>query len=619
MSGTSTWNVGGSISSSGNSSAGAHNVSYSSGLLSSLGYQFADNAVSSNELTVNAKALSVSAFTTLNKVYDGTTLASVSGGALSGHISGDVVNLTGGTGTFDTKNVGFNKSVIVTGVSLTGADAGNYTVASTTASTADITPATLTYVADPIQGITAPPSTGLTGKVTGFKGSDTLVTDTTGAPAWSTPATPGAPRGSYSVEGSGLTASNYVFVQAPGNSTALTLLAPDTPDLPEQQARNNAISSIENTVRSIDPAQLTGDRSMRLLAVALGAPGNRVSDLSDAPGFGSVDLSSMSRDQMTQLISLRREFKKKLFADAIYKLEVDPSLAEVPECANAAVADSGLCRLTDAQRQEVVAKVAQANPANTALKIKVSTLPDIQRKIVIAFGIDKYADQEIQPLDNAVLDAKAVSKAFAESLGYEVRVIENPTKADIIRTLNQLSTEIQKNDSLIVYYAGHGFKLDETGLGYWIPSDGSAEDPKNWISNVDVSKMLASIGANQVAVISDSCYSGAFTKEKKVEFTTQEVKPDEVLTKRSVVVMSSGGDEPVVDAGGKGGHSIFASELMETIQDVDKWQAGNDVFTMVQKAVHKKFPQQPQYGAAISAGHQAGGDYLFEYRQLEAK
>ena len=596
-------------------------VSISSGTLGGLdaGNYTLGSTGATTTADITAKSLTASGLLAADKVYDSTTIASVSGGTLSGVILGDAVNISGATGAFDNKNVGVNKSVIVTGVSLTGADAGNYTVASTTASTADITPATLTYVADPIQGITAPPSTGLTGKVTGFKGSDTLVTDTTGAPAWSTTATPGAPRGSYSVEGSGLTASNYVFVQAPGNSTALTLLAPDTPDLPEQQARNNAISSIENTVRNIDPAQLTGDRSMRLLAVALGAPGNRISDLSDAPGFGSVDLSSMSRDQMTQLISLRREFKKKLFADAIYKLEVDPSLAEVPECANAVVADSGLCRLTDAQRREVVAKVAQANPANTALKIKVSTLPDIQRKIVIAFGIDKYADQEIQPLDNAVLDAKAVSKAFAESLGYEVRVIENPTKADIIRTLNQLSTEIQKNDSLIVYYAGHGFKLDETGLGYWIPSDGSAEDPKNWISNADVSKMLASIGANQVAVISDSCYSGAFTKEKKLEFTTQEVKPDEVLTKRSVVVMSSGGDEPVVDAGGKGGHSIFAAQLMETIQEVDKWQAGKDVFTVVQEAVHKKFPQQPQYGAAVSAGHQAGGDYLFEYRQLEAK
>ena len=579
-------------------------------------------ALSSSNSTTNAditaKSLTAFGLSAGDKGYDGTTVAGVSGGTLSGVIVGDAVNISSATGTFDNKNVGVEKPVAVTSISLAGADAGNYTVAPAGAVAADVTPATLIYVADPIQRASTPPS-GLTGTVVGFKDGDSLANATTGAPIWTTPATPGSPRGAYRIEGGGLTAGNYVFVQAPNNSTALTLFTPNKPDLPEQQASNDAINSITSTVKSIDPSQPAGDTSGKFLALSLAAPGNRVSDLSTSPGFGSVDLSSMSRDEMTQLIDLRREFKKKLFADAIYKLEVDPSLAEVPECANTAAADSGLCRMSDTQRQEAVAKLAQANPVSSSRKVKEATLPEIQRKIVVAFGINNYVDPEIQPLDNAVLDAKAVSKAFAESLGYEVRIVENPTKADIIRTLNQLSTEIQKNDSVIVYYAGHGFKLDETGLGYWIPSDGSADDPKNWISNTDVSKMLGSIGANQVAVISDSCYSGAFAKEKSDGFTTEEVKPSEILSKRSVVVMSSGGDEPVVDAGGKGGHSIFATQLMETIQGVDKWQAGNNIFEAVQAAVHKKFPQQPQYGAAVSAGHQTGGDYLFEFRQLEGK
>ncbi len=576
------------------------------------------NSNATTNADITAKSLTASGLSATDKVYDGTIVAGVSGGTLSGVIVGDAVNISSATGTFDNKNVGVEKPVAVTSVSLAGADAGNYTVAPAGAVAADVTPATLIYVADPVVGANVPP-VGLTGAVVGFKEGDSLENATTGTVIWNAPTTPGSPRGNYRIEGGGLTAGNYVFVQAPSNSTALTLLTPNTPNLPEQQANNDAINSITSTVKSIDPSQPVGDTSGKFLALSLAAPGNRVSDLSASPGFGSIDLSSMSRDQMTQLIDLRREFKKKLFADAIYKLEVDPSLAEVPKCANAAAADSGLCRMSDTQRQEVVAKLAQANPVSSSRKVKEATLPEIQRKIVIAFGINNYADQEIQPLDNAVLDANAVSNAFGESLGYEVRVVENPTKADIIRTLNQLSTEIQKNDSVIVYYAGHGFKLDETGLGYWIPSDGSADDPKNWISNADISKMLASIGANQVAMISDSCYSGAFTKEKKFEFTTQDVKPDEVLTKRSVVVMSSGGDEPVVDAGGKGGHSIFATQLMEAIQSVDKWQAGNSVFGAVQAAVHKKFPQQPQYGAAVSAGHQVGGDYLFEFRQLESK
>ena len=52
-------------------------------------------------------------------------------------------------GAFDTKNVGTDKTVTVSGLSLTGADAGNYVLTPPT-TTANITAATLT-----VTGITA--------------------------------------------------------------------------------------------------------------------------------------------------------------------------------------------------------------------------------------------------------------------------------------------------------------------------------------------------------------------------------------------------------------------------------------------------------------------------------
>ena len=58
---------------------------------------------------------------------------------------GDQVSETYTAASFGDKNVGSGKSVTVSGITLGGADAGNYTLASTTAdTTADITPATLT-------------------------------------------------------------------------------------------------------------------------------------------------------------------------------------------------------------------------------------------------------------------------------------------------------------------------------------------------------------------------------------------------------------------------------------------------------------------------------------------
>ncbi len=85
-------------------------------------------------------------FTADNKPYDGTATAAILTRTLTGGIVGsEVVSLSGGSATFATAAVGTGKTVTGSGFTLTGADAGNYDLASTTlTTTADITPAILT-------------------------------------------------------------------------------------------------------------------------------------------------------------------------------------------------------------------------------------------------------------------------------------------------------------------------------------------------------------------------------------------------------------------------------------------------------------------------------------------
>src|SRR5204863_26736 len=81
--------------------------------------------------------------TASNKIYDGTT-AGTTTCTLTGAIGADVVTCAG-TAAFDTALVGTGKTVTVTGIALSGAAAGNYTLASTTATTtANITAVALT-------------------------------------------------------------------------------------------------------------------------------------------------------------------------------------------------------------------------------------------------------------------------------------------------------------------------------------------------------------------------------------------------------------------------------------------------------------------------------------------
>ncbi|MET0856387.1 MAG: MBG domain-containing protein, partial [Telluria sp.] len=86
-----------------------------------------------------------------------------------------------------------------------------------------VDPAVLTYVADPtrqLQGVPQP----IPGSVTGFVYGDTLASATTGTLQFVSLSPALAPPGQYAVEGRGLTAANYRFVQAPSNATALTTL-----------------------------------------------------------------------------------------------------------------------------------------------------------------------------------------------------------------------------------------------------------------------------------------------------------------------------------------------------------------------------------------------------------
>jgi hypothetical protein len=94
---------------------------------------------------ITPASLSITGVTAQNKVYDATLSATLTGGSVTG-LGSDVVSLvtTGATGSFATKDVGNGKAVTASGYTLTGTDAGNYTLVQPTGLTANITPVVYT-------------------------------------------------------------------------------------------------------------------------------------------------------------------------------------------------------------------------------------------------------------------------------------------------------------------------------------------------------------------------------------------------------------------------------------------------------------------------------------------
>jgi hypothetical protein len=166
-------------------------------------------------------------------------------GNVTGFVNGDTLaSATSGTLVFgDAKLATVASPVGSYAINGSGLLAANYIFAqaASNATALTINPATLLYVANAATRAVGAADPAFSGSVTGFVNGDVLTSATSGTLVFATPATAASPVGSYAINGSGLSAVNYVFAQAPANATALTInpahhnrgdqlhrLAPDT-------------------------------------------------------------------------------------------------------------------------------------------------------------------------------------------------------------------------------------------------------------------------------------------------------------------------------------------------------------------------------------------------------
>jgi hypothetical protein len=99
------------------------------------------------EFTITQKALTVTGAVADDKIYDGTTVAVISGATLAGIVGGDDVVIDGFAGIFADKNAAENIPVTAM-LTLGGSDAGNYTLEQPEGLSADITKKGLTVAAE---------------------------------------------------------------------------------------------------------------------------------------------------------------------------------------------------------------------------------------------------------------------------------------------------------------------------------------------------------------------------------------------------------------------------------------------------------------------------------------
>ena len=245
------------------------------------------NASTTALADILAKAITAT-FSANNKTYDGTTGATGTLG-LSGVIAGDNVGVTGNY-AFADKNAAMGKIVSASGITLSGADAGNYTVNASATALADIARKALTggFAAN---GKTYDGTTATTGSITlnGVIVGDSVVA--TGNYAFADP-NAGAGR-TVNVTGvtlNGADAGNYSFVQT--GSVVADILRRTIAVTPDDQAK---------LVGQADPA-LTWRITAGTLVGSDAIAGSLARDPGEQAGNYAIRQGSLALSQNYQLI-----------------------------------------------------------------------------------------------------------------------------------------------------------------------------------------------------------------------------------------------------------------------------------------------------------------------------
>jgi hypothetical protein len=225
----------------------------------------------------------------------------------------------------------------------------------------------------------------------------------------------------------------------------------------------------------------------------------------------------------------------------------------------------------------------------------------------LLIAINDYKDPAINSLDKPISDAQKLFDVLVSDYMFEkanITFLKNPTREQIISSLDRLEKTLSKSDNLLIFYAGHGYWNDVTQKGYWLASDASKENTANWIGNSSISDYVRSIPAKHTLLIADACFSGSIFKTRAA-FGNLDKTAKKLYELTSRKAMTSGTLTEVPDK------SVFVEYLVKRLSDnTEAYLSSEQLFFSFKPAVLNNTDNIPQFGVVGNAGDE-GGDFLF--------
>jgi WD40 repeat protein len=228
----------------------------------------------------------------------------------------------------------------------------------------------------------------------------------------------------------------------------------------------------------------------------------------------------------------------------------------------------------------------------------------------LLIGINEYLNPEISDLDHPISDAESLFNVLSSRYTFEKEnmiLLRNPTQAEIITTLDELSRKLTPEDNLLIFYAGHGYWDEKGRVGYWFPSDASRNTTVNWFRNSTLRDFIGSIETRHTLLVADACFSGAIFKTRAA-FTDAPQGIEKLYELPSRKAMTSGILEEVPD------ESVFMKYLVKRLEEnQERFLTSEFLFSSFKTSVMNNSATVPQYGVIQNVGDE-GGDFVFVMR-----
>ena len=78
----------------------------------------------------------------------------------------------------------------------------------------------------------------------------------------------------------------------------------------------------------------------------------------------------------------------------------------------------------------------------------------------------------MEDLDTPLSDVARAEQVLRDKYGFKVFTVADGDNVAVMQAINDLNDLLKPEDNLLLFYAGHGSRLDEgkNEVGYWLPT-----------------------------------------------------------------------------------------------------------------------------------------------------